>query len=83
MSRSPIDEANWQRRHEMGIARALGQDEHARINARHPGLTRQHCAVCGEETGRCEDDSMFDERTEEGPLCEKCWSARASEEYRA
>ena len=79
MTRSPIDESNWQRRHEMGIAHALSQSEHEVINARHPGLTRQHCTDCGEETGRCEDDSLFDERTETGPLCEGCWREREAQ----
>jgi len=33
---------------------------------------RQLCSRCGQPTGRCEEDTLWDETTEE-PLCEECW----------
>lgn len=70
---SITDEHNWQHRREMGIAHALSQDHHARINARFPGLTREHCFLCDQETGRAGrgEDSMFDDN-DDGPYCEEC-----------
>jgi hypothetical protein len=57
-----------------GRRRAMTQDDHEKWNAhKYPG-TRQLCCRCDEPTGRCEDDSLFDDN-EEGPLCEDCWSA--------
>lgn len=41
-------------------------------NARnHPG-TRQLCAICGDATGRCEDDALHID-ADEDPVCEACW----------
>ena len=51
--------------------RAMHQSEHNRWNARnHPG-TRQICSECGEETEKCEEDSLY--AGEIGPLCESCF----------
>jgi hypothetical protein len=72
MMTSAIDVANRDRRRQMGLSGALSQDTHERINSRWPGLTRQHCAACEAETGRCKDDSLFDEDGG-GPFCEECW----------
>lgn len=52
--------------------KALTQDQHERINARHYPGTRQLCCRCDQPTGRCEDDSIYAEDGE-GPLCEECW----------
>ena len=51
-----------------GRRRALSPGEHKLWNARHYPGTRQLCAECDAETGRCEEDSMFD--GDRGPLCE-------------
>jgi hypothetical protein len=49
--------------------------EHEAINAREWPGTRQLCDLCGEETERCEDDSIYlDDET--GPVCEECYSRR-------
>ena len=46
------------------------QEEHEKHNAvNYPG-TRQMCAACDQPTGRCEDDSMYNENV--GPLCMEC-----------
>lgn len=53
-----------------GEVRALSQNVHEAINARHYPGTRQLCTNCDEPTGRCEEDSMYIEDV--GPLCETC-----------
>ena len=68
---NPIDIRNRERRAEMGYAGALDQSTHVALNARWPGLTRQQCIACDGETGRWEDDSIYD-RDENGPYCESC-----------
>ena len=50
--------------------KALDQDTHAAINARHYPGTRQLCSECDEPTGRCEDDSIY--VGDRGPLCPEC-----------
>lgn len=72
---SETDKHNWERRRVMGIACALSQDHHARINAKHPGLTREHCFLCDQETWRAgrHDDSIYDDN-DEGPYCEECFA---------
>ncbi len=57
-------------RRAQGIKRALSQSAHAAVNARYPGCTLQHCANCGEATGRCEDDAIWNAEGE--PICEEC-----------
>jgi len=74
---SDIDEHNRGIRRAMGISGPLDQGHHARVNARHPGLTREHCFLCESETGRAgrRDDSLYGE-DDTGPYCEECWAAR-------
>ena len=55
-----------------GRRHAMHQDEHEAWNARHYPGTRQLCIKCDEPTGRCEDDSLYDQN-DEGPLCEECY----------
>jgi len=45
-------------------------------NASHYPGTRQMCSQCGQPTGRCEDDTLFNE---EEPLCEEGWAEIAQE----
>ena len=61
-------------RRDSGVNRALTQDQHAAVNARYDGCTREHCCECGEETGRAGpmEDSLFNDDGE-GPFCEACW----------
>jgi len=75
---SQIDERNAERRQDMGIGGALSQDHHAAVNAHYPGLTREHCYLCEQETGRAGrgEDSIYD-RDDEGPYCEECREAHA------
>ena len=55
-----------------GHRHAMSQSNHEEWNkVNYPG-TRQLCSACGEPTGRCEDDSLYD--TEGEPLCEDCWT---------
>ena len=59
------------------IKRALGQDAHAAVNARYPGITREHCCECGAETGRAGrgEDSLY-ASDDTGPYCEDCFPER-------
>lgn len=54
-----------------GHRHAMSQSEHNRWNARNYPGTRQMCSMCGQFTGRCEDDSLYAD--EEGPLCDECF----------
>ena len=36
---------------------------------------RERCVVCGEPTGKCGDDSLFEDGY--GPLCENCYESLA------
>ena len=60
----------WPNGHKHGMY----QNEHRDWNDKtYPG-TRQLCNECGEETGRCEDDSLFIGTDNEiGPLCKDCY----------
>jgi hypothetical protein len=62
-----------------GLRRALSQDAHEMVNARYPGLTREHCFLCGAETGRAGagEDSIYDDDGA-GPYCEECFAAAPS-----
>ncbi len=62
-----------------GQRRALSQTEHEVWNgSNYPG-TRQLCDECDAPTGRCEDDSLYADDCERGPLCEECWNNANSE----
>jgi hypothetical protein len=62
------------RRQILGCSGALSQDQHSYWNSREPGLTREHCFICGTETGRAgkSEDSIYDE-DDAGPYCEDCY----------
>jgi hypothetical protein len=62
------------KRRNAGQIRALSQNAHEAINARHYPGTRQLCIDCDEPTGRCEEDSIYVEfdGIEYGPVCEDC-----------
>lgn len=70
---STTDSHNAEIRRAMGISGALIQPHHAAINARHPGLTREHCFICEQETGRAGrgEDSIYD-GDDMGPYCVEC-----------
>jgi len=52
-----------------GYRHAMFQSEHDAWNAgNYPG-TLQLCSVCGEPTGRCEDDTIWSDKGE--PVCEE------------
>jgi len=55
---------------EGGFNRALTQEQHAEVNSVHPGLTLQYCDLCGDATGRCEEDAMYDD--DGNTICENC-----------
>ena len=62
-----MDENSWPG----GKRHAMFPDEHKDWNESHYPGTRQLCSICGEPTGRCEDDVM---RSLNGdPLCEDCF----------
>ncbi len=53
-----------------GRRKTLTQAEHEAWNrTNYPG-TLQICALCGEPTGRCEEDAIWNEEGE--PICESC-----------
>ena len=67
--------------------KALTQDQHAAINAKHYPGTRQLCVICDQPTGQCEEDSMqvpvtLPDGTEDvlSPLCEECYDERKTKE---
>jgi hypothetical protein len=54
-----------------GKRKAFYPSEHESINAvRYPG-TRQICELCGDATGRCNEDAMHDKYG--GVVCEDCY----------
>lgn len=58
-----------------GYRHAMDQDEHERWNAyNYPG-TRQLCSRCDKPTGRCEEDTLWDDKESDDrlPVCEECW----------
>lgn len=71
-----INDRNHERRLRLGIAGSLSQDHHEAVNRRYPGLTREHCWLCAEETGRAGrgEDSIYD-RDNGGPYCLECYQA--------
>ena len=54
-----------------GRKHAMDQSDHKRWNASNFPGTRQLCCMCGEPTGRCEEDAIY--ARDEGPLCESCY----------
>ena len=54
---------------------AMGQDEHKHWNAQNYPGTLQICARCDAPTGRCEDDTLYDDDDKDGerPICLDCW----------
>lgn len=54
-----------------GTRRAMSQREHEQWNAQNYPGTRQLCEMCGEPTGRCEEDAIY-AADESGPYCEDC-----------
>jgi hypothetical protein len=57
-----------------GIRRAMTQSEHEMWNASNYPGTRQMCDHCGDETGRCEEDSIYISGGI-GPVCESCYQS--------
>ena len=53
-----------------GYRHAMSQKEHAKWNASNYPGTLQICCECGEPTGFCEDDGIWNEEGE--PLCGEC-----------
>jgi len=51
---------------------ALNQSDHIEWNRNHYPGTRQLCSICGETTGRCEDDSIYPFEDNIDPVCEEC-----------
>jgi hypothetical protein len=43
------------------------------------GPPEQRCSLCDATTGRCEDDSIYDEETEL-PICDECFSEKYPED---
>jgi len=60
-----------------GFRHAMHQDEHERWNASNYPGTRQLCDACEQPTGRCEEDSYYDD--DGGPYCRECYYARNPE----
>lgn len=55
-----------------GKRKALDQAEHENWNASNYPGTRQLCDICGDPTGRCEEDCFI---TDDGEvLCEDCFN---------
>lgn len=53
-----------------GFRHALSQNNHEKWNdSNYPG-TRQICVACGEPTGRCEEDTIYN--SDGHPICEDC-----------
>lgn len=54
-----------------GNRRAMDQSEHEAWNSSNYPGTRQLCHQCGDPTGRCEEDGLWNDDGE--PLCEECY----------
>lgn len=55
-----------------GRRHAMAQSQHNTWNANNYPGTLQLCSLCGEPTGRCEDDSIYLDDGDE-PICEECY----------
>lgn len=53
-----------------GHRHAMHQSDHEKWNASNFPGTRQLCCMCGEPTGRCEEDGIFDDDGK--PYCRDC-----------
>lgn len=53
-----------------GKRRALTQLEHEHWNSKNYPGTRQLCSMCGQPTGRCEEDAIHGKTG--NPVCENC-----------
>ncbi len=42
----------------------------------------QRCSECGNPTGKCEEDDLYDEDNGDGPMCEECYDSRCEEKDR-
>ena len=56
-----------------GKRKALSQCEHSAWNANNYPGTLQLCCQCENPTGRCEEDQIYSDDGEIGPLCENCY----------
>jgi len=54
------------------MSRAISQQNNSINSKKYPG-TRQICDMCGEPTGRCEEDGYFDNN--ENVYCEHCFNS--------
>jgi len=58
-----------------GRRHAMLPSQHDAWNAHNYPGTRQLCDLCGEPTGRCEDDTLWaGDEDDIGPLCVSCWN---------
>jgi len=64
-----------------GTRHAMTQSEHEKWNASTFPGTLQLCSECDEPTGRCEDDSLFNDDGY-GPYCPDCWDSMCRESAR-
>lgn len=53
-----------------GFRHAMYQDQHEKWNSNHYPGTKQLCSICESPTGRCEEDSMYNE--DGNVICEEC-----------
>ena len=63
-----------------GKRKALTQSEHREWNSRNYPGTLQLCSLCDGETERCEEDEIYVNDGEIGPLCLDCY--HASDEFK-
>lgn len=59
-----------------GKRHAMHQSEHEAWNVSHYPGTRQLCSNCDSPTGRCEEDTIFDD--DGNPICEECSKNRVN-----
>jgi hypothetical protein len=53
-----------------GYRHAMHQNDHESWNASHYPGTRQICTQCDQPTGRCEDDTIYNDDGD--PICPDC-----------
>ena len=64
-----------------GYRHAMYQSEHEKWNSKNYPGTRQLCSKCDVPTGRCEDDSLYEEGHYDLPLCEECWKESQNDDH--